>query len=203
MLDLPAIVPSEARLTHDRQLLANQPIRTRMRYAGRSNLRYQLGADLQPEARALALQLPAGVNPRTREIAATWQGESPPRIVERALAVPRQPVPLQLVALLGQHSIDEFLFVTRSGFCEHYAGSFVFLMRAAGIPARIVTGYQGGEINPSDHYLLVRQADAHAWAEVWLDGRGWVRIDPTAAVAKRGRICVILPGGRTGNASAG
>ncbi len=85
--------------------------------------------------------------------------------------------------LLGRHSVDEFLFVSRRGFCEHYAAAFVVLMRAAGIPARVVTGYQGGEINPHDGFLVVRQSDAHAWAEVWLAGRGWVRVDPTAAVA--------------------
>jgi transglutaminase-like putative cysteine protease len=85
--------------------------------------------------------------------------------------------------LLGDNGIDEFLFDTRRGFCEHFAGAFVFLMRAAGLPARVVTGYQGGEVNPVDGYLLVRQSDAHAWAEVWLAGRGWTRVDPTAAVA--------------------
>jgi hypothetical protein len=85
--------------------------------------------------------------------------------------------------LLGKHGIDEFLFDTRSGFCEHYASAFVVLMRAAGIPARVVTGYLGGEINPISDYLIVRQADAHAWAEIWLDRDGWVRVDPTAAVA--------------------
>jgi hypothetical protein len=85
--------------------------------------------------------------------------------------------------LLGQHSVDEFLFDTKSGFCEHFAGAFVVLMRAADVPARVVMGYQGGEFNPVDGYVAVRQSDAHAWAEVWLDGRGWVRIDPTAAVA--------------------
>jgi hypothetical protein len=85
--------------------------------------------------------------------------------------------------LLGDDAIDEFLFSTQAGFCEHYAGAFVFLMRAMGVPARVVTGYQGGEINPVDGYLEVRQADAHAWAEIWLDQRGWVRYDPTAAVA--------------------
>jgi hypothetical protein len=85
--------------------------------------------------------------------------------------------------LLGEHSVDEFLFDVRSGFCEIYASSFAVLMRAAGIPARIVTGYQGGEINPFGKYLIVRQADAHAWTEVWLAGEGWVRVDPTAAVS--------------------
>jgi hypothetical protein len=85
--------------------------------------------------------------------------------------------------LLGAEAVDEFLYETRAGFCEHYAGAFVFLMRAAGIPARVVTGYQGGELNPIDGYFTVRQSDAHAWSEVWLPRRGWVRVDPTAAVA--------------------
>jgi hypothetical protein len=86
-------------------------------------------------------------------------------------------------ALLGDDSVDEFLFSSRQGFCEHYASSFTYLMRAAGIPARVVTGYQGGELNPYDRTLTVRQYDAHAWSEVWLPERGWVRFDPTAAVA--------------------
>ncbi len=84
---------------------------------------------------------------------------------------------------LGNHVVDEFLFETRRGFCEHYAGSFALLMRAAGIPARVVTGYQGGEYNNVGNYLIVRQSDAHAWAEVWVENKGWVRIDPTAAVS--------------------
>ena len=75
------------------------------------------------------------------------------------------------------------MFQTRRGFCEHYATSFTLLMRIAGIPARVVVGYQGGEINPIGSYLVVRQSDAHAWVEVWLQGQGWVRVDPTAAVA--------------------
>jgi protein-glutamine gamma-glutamyltransferase len=90
---------------------------------------------------------------------------------------------LQPPLLPGRDAVDDFLYGTRAGFCEHYAGAFVFLMRAAGVPARVVTGYQGGELNPIDGYLTVRQSDAHAWAEVWLPQRGWVRVDPTAAVA--------------------
>jgi len=85
--------------------------------------------------------------------------------------------------LLGRDSIDDLLFRTRQGFCGHYASAFVDLMRAGGVPARVVTGYLGGAWNPIGGYLLVRQADAHAWAEVWLSGRGWVRADPTAMVA--------------------
>jgi transglutaminase-like putative cysteine protease len=90
---------------------------------------------------------------------------------------------LQPPLLPGRDSIDDFLFDTRAGFCEHYAGAFVFLMRAAGVPARVVTGYQGGELNPVDGYYTVRQSDAHAWAEIWVADRGWLRIDPTAAVS--------------------
>lgn len=85
--------------------------------------------------------------------------------------------------LLGRHAMDEFLFDFRRGFCEHYASAFVFLMRAAGVPARVVTGYQGGELNPVDGFFTIRQSDAHAWSEIWLTGQGWIRVDPTAAVA--------------------
>jgi transglutaminase-like putative cysteine protease len=85
--------------------------------------------------------------------------------------------------LLGETPVDEFLFKTRAGFCEHYASAFAVLMRGAGIPARIVTGYHGGDLNQFGNYLIVRQAEAHAWAEVWLEGRGWLRIDPTSAVS--------------------
>src|SRR5690606_36582226 len=83
----------------------------------------------------------------------------------------------------GADAVDEFLFETRKGFCEHFASSFAVLMRAAGIPARVVVGYQGGQYHPDEGYLIVRQYDAHAWTEVWLPGRGWLRVDPTAAVA--------------------
>ncbi|PIE40852.1 MAG: transglutaminase, partial [Gammaproteobacteria bacterium] len=88
-----------------------------------------------------------------------------------------RPTPLQT------NTIDQFLFATRNGFCVHYAGAFVFLLRSAGIPARMVGGYQGGEIHESGRYISVHQYDAHAWAEVWLKGKGWVRFDPTASVA--------------------
>jgi hypothetical protein len=85
--------------------------------------------------------------------------------------------------LLGADSVDEFLFDSKRGFCEHFAAAFVFALRAAGVPARVVAGYQGGEVNPVDGYLVVRQYDAHAWTEAWIAGRGWVRVDPTAISA--------------------
>ncbi len=187
MLDLPASIPAEGVLTQDYQLLARHPVTARLRYQGSSSLGYRLDSWLSPEQRLLALQLPLFGNPQTRALGATLAGshETDAKIVQTALRLLRgQPFRYTLTPpLLGANAVDKFLFQTRIGFCEHFAGSFVFLMRAAGIPARIVTGYQGGEINPSGHYLLVRQADAHAWTEVWIEGNGWVRIDPTAAVA--------------------
>jgi hypothetical protein len=130
-------------------------------------------------------------------------------IVARALAQFReQPFFYTLnPPLLGAAAVDDFLFRTRRGFCEHYASAFVFLMRAAGVPARVVTGYQGGERNPLGNYLIVRGRDAHAWAEVWLEGRGWVRVDPTAAVApsrvERGVAAALPAGERPGGLGAG
>ncbi|MGY6275815.1 transglutaminase TgpA family protein [Methylomonas sp. MgM2] len=85
--------------------------------------------------------------------------------------------------LMPVNPIDTFLFETRSGFCSHYAAAFVYLLRVAKIPARVVGGYQGGQINSVGGFMEIRQADAHAWAEAWLDGRGWVRFDPTAMIA--------------------
>jgi hypothetical protein len=132
------------------------------------------------------LDLPAGYNPRTLAWAARLgAGRRPAEAVEavlRAFRTEQYSYTLQ-PALLGRDAVDQFLFDSKAGFCEHYAGAFVVLMRAMGIPARVVTGYQGGEHNPVDGYLTVRQSDAHAWAEVWLAGRGWLRVDPTAAVA--------------------
>ena len=84
---------------------------------------------------------------------------------------------------LGSNRIDDFLFATRAGFCEHYASSFTYLMRAAGVPARVVAGYQGGQLGRDGKSWEVRQMDAHAWSEIWVQGRGWVRVDPTGFVA--------------------
>ena len=186
-LDMPAMLPAEALLSRERQLLSRRPVRTRMRYEVASSLDYTLGAELDERARRLALQLPRQGNPRSRELARSWAeaGMPPQQIVQRALRMYREQEFVYTLTppRLGTDTMDEFLFETRRGFCEHYAGSFVFLMRASGIPARVVTGYQGGELNPVGNYLIVRQSDAHAWAEVWLQDRGWVRVDPTAAVS--------------------
>jgi transglutaminase-like putative cysteine protease len=192
MLDLPKVpstdsLPDEAAIKHDMQVLSKLPIRTRIRYEGHSFLQYTLGATLSDYERTLALQLIDDENPKTRQLATKWVNEqkSPVDIIQAALSMFRnQPFVYTLSPpLLGSEPVDDFLFNTKRGFCEHYASSFVYLMRAAGVPARIVTGYQGGEINPSGNYLIVRQSDAHAWAEVWLQDKGWTRVDPTSAVS--------------------
>lgn len=143
---------------------------------------------LQHEKKYLAL--PEKGNPQSRALARQWLADNKKSnddarlIVQTALDFYHQSFSYTLQPpLLGEQRIDDFLFGTRSGFCEHFASSFVFLMRAAGIPARVVVGYMGGEIHEQDKYVVVRQYDAHAWAEVWLPDAGWVRVDPTAAVA--------------------
>ena len=187
MLDLPTTIPANATLKHDKQVLSKEPVRTRLRYEGRSFLQYKLGEKLGDVERTLALQLLEDENPKTRQLADNWLNEkkSPVQIVNSALTMFREQAFVYTLAppRLGNEPVDDFLFNTKRGFCEHYASSFVYLMRAAGVPARIVTGYQGGELNPNGNYLIIRQSDAHAWAEVWLEGSGWVRVDPTSAVS--------------------
>jgi len=191
LLDLPKAtpnpLPAEASIKHDMQVLSKAPILTRIRYDGHSYLNYKLGAQLSEHERTLALQLIEDENPKTRQLASKWisESKSPSQIIETALTMFREQPFIYTLAppLLGKEPVDDFLFNTKRGFCEHYASSFVYLMRAAGVPARIVTGYQGGEFNPNGNYLIIRQSDAHAWAEVWLKNKGWVRIDPTAAVS--------------------
>lgn len=185
-LDLPYDAPDWAEHTRDLHLVAERPVRALTGYRARSYPEYRTGAPTADE-RARALRLP-DANPRSRALGRMWRtgAASDAAIVERALAHFRtEPFRYTLTPprLDGEHPVDEFLFTSRSGFCEHYATAFTVLMRAAGIPARVVTGYQGGELNPVGGHMIVRQRDAHAWAEVWLDGAGWTRIDPTAAVA--------------------
>lgn len=185
-LDTPITAPRDAFLTTDEVLVASQLVTHLREYRVRSRLAPAGAARLARNQRERLLRLPPGVGSRARQLAASWRHESTDdaELVQRALAMFHSSFTYTLSPpLLGRDSIDEFLFDTRSGFCEHYASAFVFLMRAAGIPARVVTGYQGGWWSDAGRYLLVRQSDAHAWAEIWRDGRGWVRIDPTAAVA--------------------
>ena len=162
-----------------------------MRYKMASYLSYKVGLDADEKELYRALQLPPdtniGGNKRARALAASWRQDidSDEAIMRKALSMFRNQkfYYTLLPPLLGDNQVDEFLFDTLQGFCEHYSSSFVFLMRSAGIPARVVTGYLGGKINSVGNYMIVRQSDAHAWAEVWLKDRGWVRADPTASVS--------------------
>lgn len=186
-LDAPATLAPNTLLTNDLQALAREPLQSRSRLAWRSVLDYRHNVDERRDILARSLQLPPGRNPRTLALARAWRQENaqPEALVARALQLFRAEnfVYTLQPPLLGAEAMDDFLFTTRRGFCEHYASAFVVLMRAAGVPARVVTGYQGGEINPVDGYLTVRQSDAHAWAEVWIEGQGWRRVDPTAAIS--------------------
>lgn len=185
-LDLPVESPAgtRARLGYTFEHLA--PIRERLTYTLSSHTRYRT-PPISAEERVSALQLPDELSPRVQALAQRWQRENPePRaIAQQALAHFRNEKFFYTVKppLLSADPVDEFLFVTRRGFCEHYAAAFVTLMRAAGVPARIINGYQGGEVNTAGNYLVVRNADAHAWAEIWVPNDGWVRADPTSAIA--------------------
>jgi transglutaminase-like putative cysteine protease len=184
-LESPAQLPANARRTFDGQIIARLPIRERMLYTMVSVTRPRGAPDEDPRWLQRALRLPQGFNPRARELAAEWRAgaSSDEALVARALAFLREGRYVYTLEppLLGPNSVDDFLFDTHEGFCEHFSSAFTFLMRAAGVPARVVTGYQGGELNGVDRIFTVRQSDAHAWSEVYLRGRGWARIDPTAA----------------------
>ncbi len=184
-LESPATIPANARLTFDGQVQARAPVRERMLYEMVSVTRPAGRSEEDPRWLERALRLPRGYNPRSRQLAEEWRAaaRSDAGIVARALQFLQQGGYVYTLEppLLGANSVDEFLFDTRHGFCEHFSSSFAFLMRAAGVPARVVIGYQGGGLNGVDRIFTVRQSDAHAWTEVYLRGRGWVRVDPTAA----------------------
>ncbi|HET9693320.1 MAG TPA: DUF3488 and transglutaminase-like domain-containing protein [Steroidobacteraceae bacterium] len=189
-LDLPSRWPDRAVFqSYDFTLLSVRPVSGVTAFELTSYPRFVAGVELPESMRRKDLALPTdGSNARAvalgRDLAVRHQ-DDPRRIVGELLQMFReQPFEYTMrPPRLADNAIDEFLFETRKGFCEHYASAFTVVMRAAGVPARVVTGYQGGEFNPYGGYLIVRQSDAHAWSEVWVDGRGWMRVDPTAAVA--------------------
>jgi transglutaminase-like putative cysteine protease len=186
-LDVPSRLVKGSLLTRDFQLVSRKEINDLFRYRMQSRLNYMIGLGESEDYLALARQYPEQINPRTIALGKSLarRHDSSEAVVEAVLDMFREQeffYTLQPPAL-GQNSVDRFLFDTRRGFCEHYAGAFALVMRAAGIPARIVTGYQGGEYNRVGNYLIVRQSDAHAWTEVWIEEQGWVRVDPTAAVS--------------------
>ncbi|MDZ4729617.1 MAG: DUF3488 and transglutaminase-like domain-containing protein [Xanthomonadales bacterium] len=198
-LDYPTAAPRDARITLDFQLLQRQPVTQLMQYSMTSNPNFIDSPELQMTLRSMALELPPELNPKTREMMEQWRQETPQDgpLIRRVLDwFNQEQFHYALNApLLGSQAIDSFLFNTRTGYCEHYAAAFTVMMRMAGIPARIVTGYQGGWYNAAANYFLIRQSDAHAWSEVWLEGSGWTRVDPTAAVSplrvERGSIDAI------------
>jgi transglutaminase-like putative cysteine protease len=159
----------------------------RLDYRVTSYVQYAAREPLTPIEREMFTALPADSSPRTRALVSAWLEERPTgaEIVDRALGYLRsQPFAYTLSPpALGAEPVDEFLFDTREGFCEHFASALTVLMRAAGVPARVVMGYQGGEFNGAGGYYIIRQSDAHAWTEVWLEDRGWVRVDGVATVA--------------------
>ncbi len=188
-LESPALLPPRTRYLDDGEIVTLAPVRARLRYDMVSQLEADSVADEDPRNLRRALAMPAGFNPRARAMAARWHAESSGdrEVLARAIEYFRVER-LQyttLPRLLGRDTVDEFLFDSREGFCEHFASAFAFLMRAAGVPARVVVGYQGGDMNPVDNRFTVRQADAHAWTEVYLADRGWLRVDPTVLSAPR------------------
>ncbi len=188
-LDFPTQKPinTKTHFTQDGQLRSDEKIKQRKQYQLSSQIHYTFNSSNEPFIEQ-ALQLPEGLHPKTRQLASQWlkKTDKPSELIQLAINYFHQQdfyYTLRPPTLTGD-VIDQFLFESRQGFCEHYAASFTILMRAAGVPTRIVTGYQGGEVNPVDHFLVVRQRDAHAWTEVWIKDKGWLRIDPTAAVSK-------------------
>ena len=189
--DKPDVSGFSVRMTSELQWITGSPINQQIRYRAKTHPRFSHG----PLSLSVGLQdyieLPPGFNPRTLQLALDLRKQ--PRYAQADAMVMVQAVIERLQqggyrytlnpGDYGRHTADEFWFEKKQGFCEHIASAFVILMRALDIPARIVTGYQGGELNPMDGYWTVRNSDAHAWAEVWVENQGWIRVDPTAAVA--------------------
>ena len=191
----PKVPGHEVRMNNELQWLSNMPVSDLVRYTATSSLQFAHGPVTNIPGMQSYLDLPPGFNPRTMQLAFDIRRD--PRL-NRAGAEVLVPEVLNRLktggytytldpGVYGANTADEFWFDKKEGFCEHIASSFVILMRALDIPARVVTGYQGGEVNAVDGFWTVRQRDAHAWAEVWQAGEGWVRVDPTGAVSP-GRV---------------
>lgn len=188
-LDMPGHppLPDDSRQRPDMRLEADNSVNERQRYEVRSWPDYTLAPEMPQAWQDRLTQLPEDLNPRTRSLAEEWHSATDgdgQAMIHRAMTHFReQPFYYTLQPpALGRHAMDEFLFETRRGFCEHYAAAFTVLMRAAGLPSRVVTGYAGAEFNPLAGHYRVLQSNAHAWSEVWLPGDGWVRVDPTTAI---------------------
>ncbi len=182
----PELGPDQSWITSDFQLLTQKPIRQRIRYEMISYPEYKISG-LNDDELQKSLQLPRQQHGRTKRLIHQWkkEGLSKKQIIKRALKLFSEDKFYYTLnpPLLENDRVDQFLFETKQGFCEHYASAFAVMMRLAGIPARIVLGYQGGEYNPVGDYFVVHQRNAHAWTEVWIKEQGWTRVDPTAAVS--------------------
>jgi protein-glutamine gamma-glutamyltransferase len=207
-LDMPrSPADGSLRMGSDYQLLTpfGGPRSQRLDYRVTSHVDYRAREPLTEAERDAFRTLPAGSNPRARALAESWSTveANGAAIVDRAMDYLRsQPFVYTLTPpALGAQPVDEFLFETREGFCEHYASAMTFLLRAAGLPARVVMGYQGGELNGLGGYYIVRQSDAHAWTEVWLEHRGWMRVDAIAAVSPE-RVALGFDGIGSGGATS-
>jgi transglutaminase-like putative cysteine protease len=191
----PEVPGFQVSMTPDLQWVLDKPVTDLLRYRAESYVDFRHGPLRPTPALQDYLELPPGFNPRTLQWAAELRrdpanaGADTPRLIAQVFDHLRQGDYSYTLepGVYGRDTADEFWFDRKAGFCEHIASAFVVLMRAMNIPARVVTGYQGGERNAVDGYWVVRQSDAHAWAEVWIAGRGWVRVDPTGAVLP-GRI---------------
>ena len=176
-------------MQEDLQWLTVRPVADLVRFNATSYPSFRHGPTVRVNGLQEFVDLPAGFNPRTLALAAQIKADS--RNNSTAALVAAVMTRLRTggysytlePGVYGANTADEFFFDRKEGFCEHIASSFVIVMRAMNVPARIVTGYQGGELNQVDGFWVVRQSDAHAWAEVWHEGLGWVRVDPTSAVA--------------------
>ncbi len=187
VLEMPAITPPRTDFFSDYTLRARRTIKQQFRYKMTSNTQYRSWPESSQTLDAFT-RLPQGYNPKTRDLAAklTENTKTSRQKAERLLDFfGSGAFEYQLkVPTLGKNSVDDFIFQSQKGYCEHFATAFVFMMRAVDVPARVVGGYQGGKRNPFANYLIVRQSDAHVWAEIWApDHDGWLRMDPTAVVA--------------------
>jgi hypothetical protein len=184
-LDWPVDSPPGTIVAPGNYIWSGPPIRKPRKYEVRSFSEIR-EKELRPRERKTLLDVPASISPAVRDLAQSWASGAakPTDVVKRGLDFFRQGFRYSLSP--GEYKgndLEEFLFRRRVGFCEHYAASFATLMRLAGVPARVVVGYLGGEFNEMGRFFLVRQADTHAWCEVWLPENGWVRVDPTSVVA--------------------
>jgi transglutaminase-like putative cysteine protease len=186
-LHLAEAIDDELFQSRNFELFNNGLVTQRLSYDLRSYLQSKTDFVLVDRVRRQNLELPSGGNSQSREFARQLRSSvvSDRDYVMAVLSHFSQNEYFYTLnpALLGNNRIDDFLFETREGFCEHYSSTFAFLMRAAGIPARVVIGYQGAQLNPFENYMMVYQYNAHAWNEVWLEDEGWVRFDPTGAVS--------------------